>query len=96
MHQPNSPIRLQLKYCERCGGLWLRGVGTDAVFCRPCALAMARAPGRERPGASVLAPKDPTPPGEARLEAALDQPLRGVCTPLFLRTPSSSFDRRIG
>jgi hypothetical protein len=29
--------KLELKYCERCGGLWLRPQGTDAVYCAACA-----------------------------------------------------------
>lgn len=35
-------IQLELKYCERCGGLWLRPRGADIVFCACCARAMAR------------------------------------------------------
>ena len=27
---------LELKYCERCGGLWLRHAGTDLVLCDKC------------------------------------------------------------
>ncbi len=39
-------IELELKYCERCGGLWFRVVGDGEVFCAPCALRMvAEAPG---------------------------------------------------
>ena len=34
-------IQLELKYCERCGGLWLRPQGSELVFCAPCALVMA-------------------------------------------------------
>ena len=34
-------IQLELKYCERCGGLWLRPKGSDLVFCASCAVAMA-------------------------------------------------------
>ena len=34
-------IRLELKYCERCGGLWLRPAGSDLIFCGACAKAMA-------------------------------------------------------
>jgi hypothetical protein len=34
-------IQLELKYCERCGGLWLRPKGSDLVFCAGCARAMA-------------------------------------------------------
>jgi hypothetical protein len=34
-------IQLELKYCERCGALWLRPKGSDLVFCASCALSMA-------------------------------------------------------
>jgi hypothetical protein len=30
-----------LKYCERCGSLWLRPKGSDLIFCAACARAMA-------------------------------------------------------
>jgi hypothetical protein len=33
-------VQLELKYCERCGGLWLRPTGSAVVFCSPCAKAM--------------------------------------------------------
>jgi hypothetical protein len=29
-------IRLELKYCERCGGLLLRRSGLNRTFCQPC------------------------------------------------------------
>jgi Zn-finger nucleic acid-binding protein len=29
-------IQLELKYCERCGGLWLRRQGVSTVYCPPC------------------------------------------------------------
>jgi hypothetical protein len=28
--------RLELKYCERCGGLWVRERGTEEVYCATC------------------------------------------------------------
>lgn len=34
-------IQLELKYCERCGGLWLRPKGSDLIFCAGCAKTMA-------------------------------------------------------
>ena len=34
-------IQLELKYCERCGGLWLRPRDSELVFCGSCAKAMA-------------------------------------------------------
>jgi Zn-finger nucleic acid-binding protein len=29
-------IEMELKYCERCGGLWLRLCGSQRVYCGPC------------------------------------------------------------
>jgi hypothetical protein len=29
-------VRLELKYCERCGGLWLRTLGSGEVYCSLC------------------------------------------------------------
>jgi hypothetical protein len=27
---------IELKYCERCGGLWFREAGSNANLCGPC------------------------------------------------------------
>lgn len=37
----SGAIQLELKYCERRGGLWLRPQGSELVFCASCARAMA-------------------------------------------------------
>jgi hypothetical protein len=37
-------VRMELKYCERCGGLWLRPQGADVVYCRGCQECMAALP----------------------------------------------------
>lgn len=29
-------VQLELKYCEYCGGLWLRRKGDDEVYCAAC------------------------------------------------------------
>lgn len=34
----------ELKYCERCGGLWLRRQGNEEVYCKGCRQLMARLP----------------------------------------------------
>jgi hypothetical protein len=34
-------IQLELKYCERCGGLWLRVKGDPETYCAACALAVS-------------------------------------------------------
>jgi Zn-finger nucleic acid-binding protein len=42
-------IQVELKYCERCGGLWLRRLGTDGVHCAPCQSLLAAKPSPEDP-----------------------------------------------
>lgn len=34
-------IRVDLKYCERCGGLWLRPRGVGGVYCANCRIRLA-------------------------------------------------------
>ena len=29
-------VRVELKYCEHCGGLWMRERGTGVVYCERC------------------------------------------------------------
>jgi len=33
-------VLLELKYCERCGGLWVRQLQSDEIYCASCALEM--------------------------------------------------------
>lgn len=40
-------IQVELKYCERCGGLWLRPLGTDGVYCASCRVRLAAMPDPE-------------------------------------------------
>jgi Zn-finger nucleic acid-binding protein len=35
-------ILLELKYCERCGGLWLRTQDSEEVLCASCSEQMAK------------------------------------------------------
>jgi Zn-finger nucleic acid-binding protein len=37
-------LRFELKYCERCGGLWLRPAGGGQTYCMGCARQMAELP----------------------------------------------------
>lgn len=37
-------MSFELKYCERCGGLWLRPVGGAQTYCVGCGRAMAELP----------------------------------------------------
>lgn len=35
-------VLLDLKYCERCGGLWLRPRDCDDVLCASCAVQVTK------------------------------------------------------
>ncbi|HEY7353101.1 MAG TPA: hypothetical protein VH596_10095 [Terriglobales bacterium] len=37
----SNGIQMELKYCERCGALWLRLRGSDLIFCPSCAVILA-------------------------------------------------------
>ena len=36
MLERSGEIIIELKYCERCGGLWFREAGSNASLCGPC------------------------------------------------------------
>jgi hypothetical protein len=42
----SAELEVELKYCERCGGLWLRPVGGRQIYCPPCIPKMAHMPFR--------------------------------------------------
>jgi len=50
-------IRLELKYCECCGGLWLRRQGMGRVYCAACA---SEAPDFLLCGRKISRPRLPT------------------------------------
>ena len=49
-------VAVELKYCERCGGLWLRRPGQNVVHCGRCRAQRAALlrPGRGRMGQNSL------------------------------------------
>jgi Zn-finger nucleic acid-binding protein len=46
-------IQVELKYCERCGGLWLRRQEAKGVYCAPCRARLEARP--KPPEASAFA-----------------------------------------
>ena len=36
MLERSGKVIIELKYCERCGGLWFREAGSNANLCGPC------------------------------------------------------------
>lgn len=41
----SAQVQLELKYCERCGGLFLRPEATEVVYCGGCTAFFATRPG---------------------------------------------------
>ncbi|HJS98635.1 MAG TPA: hypothetical protein VJ756_06055 [Terriglobales bacterium] len=46
--QGDTFVGLELKYCEQCGGLWLRRRGSDECYCAACARFLEDIPPRPR------------------------------------------------
>jgi hypothetical protein len=49
MHSFATHSFFQLKYCERCGGLWLRPDSAVTPYCPTCDRFMADLPSRTQP-----------------------------------------------
>ncbi|MFB3815900.1 MAG: hypothetical protein ACE14L_17490 [Terriglobales bacterium] len=56
--------RVELKYCECCGGLLLRPVGTGAVYCGTCRVRMEKLAPPRPPKHLRLRPQPAAPAGE--------------------------------
>jgi hypothetical protein len=48
MHPLATLVYFQLKYCERCGSLWLRPDGVATPYCPACEHCVAALPVRTR------------------------------------------------
>ena len=54
-----NQANLELKYCERCGGLWLRVTGSGQIYCAACGRAMAELPSSSREARLRKAEQEP-------------------------------------
>ncbi|MFZ0774589.1 MAG: hypothetical protein WCA49_09150 [Candidatus Sulfotelmatobacter sp.] len=50
---------LELKYCERCGGLWLRPAGGGQIYCVACGREVAELPPGSHERETERAPQEP-------------------------------------
>lgn len=84
----DQEIQLELKYCERCGGLWLRLQGPNGVYCASCrALLESRPNSGEAPPRKARrrktfrrerSPKKNGLPNRARIEHLYGVDMLGV------------------
>jgi len=60
-------IQLELKYCERCGALWLRVRGAQEAYCAPCDLEVMDLPAPRK------VTSKPRLPGNHKIEVKAQQ-----------------------
>ena len=53
----NIEVRVELKYCEHCGGLWVRERGAGVVFCERCQPKVDDLPMRKKKPGRVRLPQ---------------------------------------
>jgi hypothetical protein len=54
-----NEMQFELKYCERCGGLWLRPVGGGQIYCAACGRAMSQMPPASKEVGRAKLPEGP-------------------------------------
>jgi hypothetical protein len=68
-HNNNSgEVRMELKYCEHCGGLWVRERGTGVVYCDKCQGQLEEMPVRKRKLGRVRLPVGPEREYEVKVQ----------------------------
>jgi hypothetical protein len=55
----NGEVGMELKYCEHCGGLWLRERGTETVYCDRCVAKVADLPATKKRSGRLILPVGP-------------------------------------
>jgi hypothetical protein len=75
--------RMELKYCEHCGSLWLRASGSGTVYCEKC-----------QPKVAELPPPCKKNPGRIQLPLARHAVIEryGEADQKFLEIESDEFD----
>jgi len=54
--EQDGMVRVELKYCEHCGGLWVRETGAGVVYCDECRDKVADLPLRKKRSGRLTLP----------------------------------------
>ena len=63
-NKSSNAVGVELKYCEHCGGLWVRECGSGLIYCEKCRLVVAELPAPKKRANRMRLP--------ARTERALE------------------------
>jgi hypothetical protein len=55
----NKQVGVELKYCEHCGGLWVRECGAGTVYCEKCQPKVADLPAAKTRRGRLMLPVRP-------------------------------------
>jgi len=55
----NNAVRKELKYCEHCGGLWVRECGAGVAYCENCQPRVADLPIPKKKSGRIKMPVRP-------------------------------------
>jgi hypothetical protein len=68
----NAVTRMELKYCECCGSLWLRESGAAQIYCRECLPDMKELPQATTRIRKLKLPNVPRPLDDSDFELELE------------------------
>jgi hypothetical protein len=57
--EASGEVGMELKYCEHCGGLWVRERGTGTVYCDRCQAKVADLPAAKKGSGRLILPVGP-------------------------------------
>ena len=55
-HKSRNEVGVELKYCEHCGGLWVRERGSGMVYCERCQPKVAELPAPTKESGRLILP----------------------------------------
>jgi hypothetical protein len=58
-NRKKDKVRVELKYCEHCGGLWVRESGAGGVYCEKCQPKVADLPAPKKKSGRLILPVRP-------------------------------------
>jgi hypothetical protein len=69
----SGEVGMELKYCEHCGGLWVRECGAGTVYCERCQAKVADLPAAQKKSGRLILPVGPhSEVGECGMEIEME------------------------